>query len=191
MENYSVLYLKQENRFRSQSKNYRLASNEKVVGIIEEDTSSSRDTINRLLKSISLFAFTSVDLNIMTKKNELIGELKKQKGFSNTYTYRSFDEEIYSIEAKAGLSDPKTSLTIYSGDEEIIKGKGDFSAYRFEFFDNNNSLLMSVKKTTLPSSLKNFFDSFDVYKIDIKDPLSPYYNLFIALGLIIDLNFHG
>ncbi|MYL30375.1 hypothetical protein GLW03_11130 [Halobacillus halophilus] len=190
MENYSVLYLKQENRFRSQSKHYRLASNEKIVGIIEEDLSSSRDKINMLLKSLSLYAFTGVNLNLMTKKNKLIGELIKTRGFSNTYTYKSFNEEIYSIEAKAGLKNPKTSITIYKDHEEIIKGTGNFSGYSFDFLDNNEKLLMRVKKTTIPSSLKNFFDSLDVFKLDIKDPSSEYYNLFIALGLIIDLNFH-
>ena len=191
-ENLSEVYLKQDNVFKSQSKMFHVASQDKIIGTVEEDLSTSKNFVNQLLKVISLYGSTSLHLKLLENQTGLMGDLTRDRGFNQNYTYYSKKEGLsYIIETKISIKNP--SLTIYNEEnEKIISVNGGFGANSFDVKSvAEGEAIMTVKKSMVPSSLKQLVKSTDVYSLKFTDNAKKYAeDLLLVIGIVLDLSFH-
>ncbi|MGA9288716.1 MAG: hypothetical protein WBV93_10265 [Anaerobacillus sp.] len=191
-ENLSEVYLKQDNVFKSQSKMFHVASQDKIIGTVEEDLSTSKNFVNQLLKVISLYGSTSLHLKLLDNQTGLMGDLTRDRGFNQDYTYYSKKEGLsYIIETKISIKNP--SLTIYNEEKEkIISVNGGFGANSFDVkSETEGEAIMTVKKSMVPSSLKQLVKSTDVYSLKFTDNAKKYAeDLLLVIGIVLDLSFH-
>ncbi|WP_456276663.1 hypothetical protein [Bacillus sp. AK128] len=189
-EQHNEIYLKKETLYNSQGKRYSISSNRKVIGTIEE-TSTSKNIGNYFLKLLTLFSAVSLELRLLDHKDNKLGTITKEKGFNKDFLlYSEKGEHVATIKPSVKIKSP--AFTVYDENgNNIIKVIGRYGATDFSVIDcRTEKQISTVKRRSLVyTTIKENLLNDDGYYIDNSAQESLTTFSLLAIGIMSDLYF--
>jgi hypothetical protein len=190
-DQYNEIFLKKDTFFKSQGRMYTLTSNNKIIGTLEETIESTKDMGNQLLKLITLYNVAGITLRVLDNKENLIGVIKKEKGFYKEFKLFSKDNKhLATIEPIVKIKSPMMTVVSPNGDE-LIKAKGGYGSTDFLVIDRKtNKKFSAIKKRSLVyNGIKKSMVNHDGYYIDntYQDCLPSL--ALMAMSIMVDMYF--
>lgn len=188
-DEYNTIYIKQDMRL--QGRKFSLLSDKKVIGTMEESLESTKDVGNQLLKLITLYHFTSLQLHVLDQEENVLGIIKKDKGYYKDFMLYSKEEEyLATIKPIVKVKSPMMTV-IDANNEEIIKAIGGFGATDFSVIDckTENQISTIKRRSLIYETVKDNFLNDDGYYIENVEHNSLITLSLLAMGVILDLYF--
>lgn len=188
-DEYNTIYIKQDMRL--QGRKFSLLSDKKVIGTMEESLESTKDVGNQLLKLITLYHFTSLQLHVLDQEENVLGIIKKDKGYYKDFMLYSKEEEyLATIKPIVKVKSPMMTV-IDANNEEIIKAIGGFGATDFSVIDCKTEKQISTikRRSLIYETVKDNFLNDDGYYIENVEQNSLITLSLLAMGVILDLYF--
>ncbi|MBA2176161.1 hypothetical protein H0266_14790 [Halobacillus locisalis] len=185
---YSNLQIKQETIFKSQSRQYSVRTEGKLIGMIEETIDTSKDWKNQLLNFINLHSVGSKLLCITNPKAKVIAYINKKRGFNkNIDVFDAEGNKISTLQQEFKIRSQKILAMSPDGNDSLI-AKGKNGSLDFLVKDNEESELVvsSIKKRSIATpTLKESLVLGEQYSIKSHKQITEMQQLIIIVMTII------
>ncbi|MGD6967537.1 hypothetical protein ACQCVP_13990 [Rossellomorea vietnamensis] len=191
MFDQNKIYLQKESMLKSQGRKYSLTTNDKVIGRIEETLESRKNLGNQAFKFLGLYNAAGIDLSIVDNNENIIGMIKKEKGFYKNFKIFSRDK-VFLAEINSLVKIKSPQMTVISRDgEELVRASGGFGATDFSIIDlKTNEAFSSIKRRSLVySSIKDNLVKHDGFYIDTSNADSFRSLALLAMSIMVDIYF--
>lgn len=170
---------------------YAITSNQKMIGTIEETPTSSKNIGNHLLKLLSLSTVAGVELRVLDGKANVVGTIKKEKGFYKEFLLISSTNQLLAtIKPTVRVKSP--SITVIDGyGNTLIHAIGRNGATDFSVTDTRtNKHISTIRRRSLVyKTVKENLLNDDGYFIDHTNQENFITLCLLAIGITIDMNF--
>lgn len=191
MFDQNKIYLQKDSMLKSQGRKYSLTSNDKVIGRIKETLESKKNSGNQTFKFLGLYNAAGFDLTIVDNKENIIGIIKKEKGFYKNFKIFSRDKEFLAeIDSLVKIKSPQMKVISRDG-EELILASGGYGATDFSIIDlKTKESFSSIKRRSLVySSIKDNLVKHDGFYIDNSNGDSFRTLALLAMSIMVDIYF--
>lgn len=187
-EQYDNLFL-QKQPILKLGKRYYIFSNDQILGTIEESKDTIYDLKNQLLSLTSLSNLVSLVINVLDPIGNILGTIKKRRGYYNDFQcYLPDDEKPTIIKPELKIKSSKITVSDENGHELVVANSG-YGATDFTVIDHQTTQVIATikRRSKVYHTVKENLLHDDGYYIT-KQPLDPLLTLsLIAMVIIIDM----
>lgn len=188
-DEHDTIFLQKDTHL-SMRKIYNIISNQQIIGTVEETKASANHVGNQLLGLVGLTSVVSYEFHMLDRGENLLGTLKKKKGFYNDFQlFSNKGKHVATIKSNVKVKNP--SLTVVDQDgNSFMKALGGYGATDFTIINSNKEPISTIKRRSLVyETTRESIVHDDGYYIDITEQDSLVTSSLIAVGLVIDLYF--
>lgn len=186
---YTSLYLQKSPSLKNRGKTYNLISNKRVIGSIVETDETSNNIWNQLLTFTRFSNVRSLHLNVVDHESNLLGIIKKQKGYYNDFHVYSKEGLLLAI-IKPSLKIKSSKMVVNDiNGNKLIEAVSGYGATNFSVVDGqSNEQISTIKRRSLVfETVKENFLNDDGYYIE-NNNLDDLITLsLIAMGIILEV----
>jgi len=165
---FSQIYLKKDVLLKSKGRMYSIHSSNKLIGTIEETLESTKNLRNQILKLFTLYSAASLELKILNKKANLIGTIKKERGFYKDFKlFSPSGNQIATIQPTVKMKSSTFAVKDVNG-IIIYKAVGNYGTTDFSIIDcKTNKQISTIKRSSFDySKIIENLQNNDGYLID-------------------------
>ncbi|QAS52100.1 hypothetical protein [Halobacillus litoralis] len=165
LADYQTLQIQQQSIMKSQSKQYTIKADDKIVAAFEESTRSYNDWINRIMKFTTLYTFASLDMELLSADQGVLVRLVKPKGaYKDVQLLRPDGTLSSNLQFTLKMTSQLITATKSNG-EILLKATGKNMASDFIVEDKNNRQATIKKRSIAKPTTKEAFLSDDLYHL--------------------------
>lgn len=186
---YNRLFLQKNPSFKNRGKMYTLSSNKKIIGTIEEQSDTIRNVWNQLLKFTPFSNTVSLHLNVLNEQGDIVGTIRKAKGYYNDFHLYSLDgEPIATIKPTIKIKSSTIFVTDMN-DKYRVKAVSGYGATDFSVIDcQSQTQISSIKRRSrVYETVKDNLLNDDGYYIENNKLEDLTILSLITMGIIIDM----
>ncbi|UOQ46961.1 hypothetical protein MUN88_12765 [Gracilibacillus caseinilyticus] len=188
-DQYDEISVQRDTRIQFRGRLYSIQTNQTIIGTIEETQSSAKNAGNQLLKLLSLHSVISLEFTVRDANKEVLGMVKKGKGFSyDLALYSTLGDQLATIKSEVKWKSPSMTV-IDQNNNKILHAVGGYGGTDFKITDcSSNQPISSIRRRSFVyASIKENLlndDAYFLYKtnLDFLTTLS-----LIAMTIAIDI----
>ncbi|ASF38960.1 hypothetical protein CEH05_07485 [Halobacillus halophilus] len=185
---YSNLQIKQESIIKSQSHQYSVRTDGKLIGMIEETVDTSRDWKNQLLNLINLHSVGSKLLCITNPKAKVVAYINKKRGFNkNIDVLDAEGNKVSTLQQELKFKSQRLLAVSPDGDDFLIaKGKNGSLDFLVKENEESELVVSRIKKRSIPNpTLKESLLLGEQYSINSNKQITEMQQLIIIVMTIV------
>lgn len=184
---YTHIQINQDAIVKSQSSQYSIRSDGKLIGRIEESIDTSRDWKNQLLNLINLHPVSSKKLIITNSKGKVVAHTIKNRGFSkDIQIYDEFGSNFATLQQELKMRS-QTLLAMYPDESRFLKATGGNGSLDFTVIDEESETEISrIKKRSISNpNFKESLFSGDLYHVNNHKQITERQQLVVVMMTIV------